>query len=178
MEPRPYQEYGYEMMNYMHIRSRKTINHNSTDYALKELYFITICVFQRNCLLGQILDYSIGQTALGDAVEATINFINKRNEAATITDYIIMPNHIHMIIDLSRSIDTNVEKAYSIADIIRDFKSFTTRELNKPCSETLMPLWQRGYYDHRIRNDEELKKIKDYIKENPKRWAIDKFYIV
>jgi REP element-mobilizing transposase RayT len=41
-----------------------------------------------------------------------------------------------------------------------------------------MPLWQRGYYDHRIRNDEELRKIKDYIKENPKRWAIDKFYIV
>jgi putative transposase len=164
----------------LNIRSRKTICHDASEYALSEICFVTVCIFGKYCFLGKVMEDSMKLSELGCAVEDTIRNINARSKATIITEHIIMPNHIHMIFDMSYNNpkESVNEKKPAVSGIVRDFKSYTTKIYNYQHGKELVPLWQRGYYDHRIRNEDELKNVREYIKNNPKRWAIDKFYVV
>jgi putative transposase len=163
----------------MHMRTRKTIIHDSAEYAINELYFITICANMKLCRFGKIKDQDIELSELGKTIEQIIINTNKKYSDNLIGDYVVMPNHVHMIMDMSQINDwqSDVKKRTSISDLVHNFKSFTTHEFNKEHPDDILTLWQRGYYDHRIRDAEEMIKIKEYIRDNPKRWAIDKFYL-
>jgi putative transposase len=161
----------------MNIRSRKTVHHESGEYALKEVSFVTICILNKYCFLGKVVNTAVELSELGEAVEAAILHI-KSQIPGIIINYIVMPNHVHILFDFSCDMEISQEKKFTISSVVRNFKSFTTREYNKNHGKELIPLWQRGYYDHRIRDENEQKAVHDYINENPKRWAIDKFYVV
>jgi REP element-mobilizing transposase RayT len=160
----------------MFIRSRKSIIHDSAEYALKELYFITICVFQKSCRLGEIVNSNVKTYDTGDRIVLVINQMNRMFHIEVISEYIVMPNHFHMIVDMGVLNQDKEEKVKTITDIVRDFKSYTTHEFNQTHPDIQIPLWQRGYYDHRIRNDEDYKMIKEYIRNNPVKWTADRFY--
>ena len=90
-----------------------------------------------------------------------------------------MPNHFHAIIVLGARAD--MESAPTVSDIIRDFKRQTTIEYIKLVKSGLAApfdgkLWQRSFYDHVIRNQQDFDEIYRYISENPTRWEFDKFY--
>ncbi len=101
-----------------------------------------------------------------------------------IDEYIIMPNHIHgitIIINCSRG---TLQRAPTVAQfgkpvpnsiptIVRLFKSATTRQINRICSALGISVWQRNYYEHIIRNEDELNRIREYIRNNPLQWQFD-----
>ena len=102
-----------------------------------------------------------------------------------------MPNHVHGIIvildepipvgdgsvgDGLRPSPTggSTTKKHPLSEIVRAFKSFSARRINEITNTPGTPVWQRGYYDHIIRDDRSLTRIREYISHNPQRWASDK----
>jgi putative transposase len=83
---------------------------------------------------------------------------------------IVMPNHLHGIIILESSIDPTK----SISEIIRGFKTFSAKAINKERGLRGVPVWQRNYYDRIIRNELELDRVRQYIINNPRNWDADK----
>jgi putative transposase len=79
-----------------------------------------------------------------------------------------MPNHVHGIIILADEPETR----RGIPEIVRGFKTFSARRINERGGRR-GALWQRGYYEHVIRNEKALNSIRDYIASNPARWADD-----
>lgn len=91
-----------------------------------------------------------------------------------IDKYVIMPNHIHLIVNIERE---EQSPSPTIGEIICAFKSITTKIANKNDGITGRKIWQRSYHDHIIRGDCDYKKIWDYIDTNPLKWKDDCFFI-
>ena len=99
--------------------------------------------------------------------------------------FVIMPNHVHGIVMLNDWIDVDVAEGslkfprpfgrnrYGLPEIIRAFKTFSSRRINEFREMTGLPAWQRSFYEHVIRNDRALDAIRDYIEANPLSWAYD-----
>ena len=84
--------------------------------------------------------------------------------------FVIMPNHVHGILVL---ID-EAPKGGGLPEIVRAFKTFSSRRVNEMRDSGGARVWQRGYYDHVIRSERSLGRIRDYIESNPLRWELDK----
>jgi len=148
------------------------------DYSQNGAYFATVCTKNRHEILGKI---AVGATApgrpqveltpLGICVEETIQ--QAHHGGVKIDKYVVMPNHIHMITILTtdgRAAITSGDRGRSpIQYIVRNIKSFVTKWAG-------FSPWQKSFHDHIIRDDAEYQRISQYIDENPKRWAEDKFY--
>jgi len=155
------------------LQKRKPNRLKNFDYSQNGAYFITICTHNRKCVLGKIVGEGLCAlpnnilTPIGNEIEKTIQFINNNYDNVLIDKYIVMPNHIHMIVFL------NTEKGGHgnppLQNIIGQFKSFTTKQYGKR-------LWQRSYYDHIIRNETDYLNIWEYINNNPLNWCDDKYY--
>lgn len=149
------------------------------DYSAPGAYFITICTREKRCILSDVVvgeglaPPSLRLTDIGRIVEEQILALPQRFSGLAIEKYMIMPNHIHLLIRLSGesggaspspTVSTGVPAA------IGAFKSLTTR------LSGVRPLWQRSYYDHVVRNETEYKEIWEYITANPAHWAEDRSY--
>jgi REP element-mobilizing transposase RayT len=101
--------------------------------------------------------------------------------------YVVMPNHFHAILLLeeghrstvSRALESNTESfgkpvSGSVPTIVRSFKSAVTRRINRRRGTSGSVVWQRNYYEHIIRNDDEFESIREYILLNPVRWGSEK----
>jgi putative transposase len=97
-------------------------------------------------------------------------------------EFIIMPNHVHGIVMITESdlgatsrlpLQTKGPKSRSIGSFIAGFKSSATKRINKMLGTPGMPVWQRNFYEHIIRNEYDLNKIREYILDNPLRWELD-----
>ena len=173
------------------------------------MYFITICTKNKIKMLSEIINNTtVGNDALvvpskiGEMVNECWNNIQTKNKNIYINEYIIMPNHIHGIIEITNQKEVHfcIDKKYgfetiehqkhiydkngfevserrgrrSLQNIIKDFKSVTTRKYNAMVNEKYKNcLWQKSYYEHVIRNEKELYKIQEYIQNNPINWIID-----
>jgi putative transposase len=88
--------------------------------------------------------------------------------------FVVMPNHVHGVVVLVgaglRPAPTNPP----LSEIVRAFKSFSSRKIDELQSTTGLPFWQRGYYEHIVRDDKSLSRIRDYIVSNPLRWELDR----
>ncbi len=97
--------------------------------------------------------------------------------------FVIMPNHVHgivMIIDHGRGVlqyaptpPRFVSPSQTVGAIIRGFKSATAKRINRVRGTSRRPVWQRNYYEHIIRNDKGLNRIRQYIVDNPRQWHLD-----
>lgn len=163
------------------IHNRKTIRLKGFDYSVQGMYFITICVQNRECVYGNIEKGKPCLNQAGEMVEQHWLKIEQQFENVKLDEYVIMPNHIHGIIFIASAQNNRADTrpAPTIGDIICAFKSMTTNcyiqnvKQNewKPFDKRL---WQRNYFERIIRNQEELDRIRDYIKNNPSRWEFDK----
>ena len=162
------------------LPKRKPTRLNNFDYNTTGAYFITICTDKRR----QILSRIVGVDVLGDPKNAELlpygtvadKYIKQMNEfyeKLTVDQYVIMPNHIHLLIfvhnDGSPRTSTPTKQTSAVSHFVSTFKRFC----NKECGENL---WQRGFYDHVIRGREDYEKIVKYICENPIRWCYDELY--
>lgn len=141
------------------------------DYSQNGAYFITVCIKDKKCLLGKIVggDAYIAPKILlseyGKTVEKYICGIKGLHK------YIIMPNHIHMIIFICNEEGTMRASSptQSIPQLIKSFKTLITKEIG-------FSVWQRSYYDHIIRDEADYEAIWEYIENNPLKWKEDRFY--
>ena len=148
---------------------RKSIRLKDFDYASPGAYFITICVFQRECVLGEIID---GEMILSSAGERTLEIWNglpSRFPTVELDAFVIMPNHVHGILYLT----TDNPKMVTISAVLRVFKSLSARTINKELGRAERPAWQRGFWDHINRDEMELGRIREYILNNPYAWFED-----
>lgn len=144
--------------------NRKSIRLKNYNYKNNGFYFITISTFNKKLLLSRIDNNSnIILSPIGIFIENSINYLN--SNSIFIDTYIIMPNHIHFIIQLESS-------NKSLIDIICNFKRYTSRVINNRYNITL---WQSSYYERVIRNDFEYFRFKDYIVNNPYEWNYMKY---
>ena len=166
-------------MNKQHLPRRKTIRLQHYDYSENGLYFITICVQDRLCLFGKILNEKMELNPAGKMVETCYLELEQYFPTVKCLDYVIMPNHIHFILQLENAIHL---PRYSLFDVIQRFKSQTNVEYIKNVKQkNWQPfnkrLWQRSYYEHIVRDEKDYLIIAEYIEHNPLHWALDKLYI-
>ena len=150
------------------LPERKPNRIEEYDYSQNGAYFVTICTQDRRKILCDIVgdDAHIVPKPYGQIV---VKYIRNVPE---IEKYVIMPDHIHMIIRLDNgsmwaSTPTDKPQHNRISSIVRSIKTLTTKEIGEP-------IWQRSYYDHVIRNQEDYNEVWEYIENNPLKWVLKK----
>ena len=156
------------MTNY---KNRKSIRLKNYDYTKNGLYFVTICIQNREHLLGEIIDGQHIVYDSGKMINLIWNDLGKHFNGVTTYEFVVMPNHVHGIIGLENS-------SLNLSETIRRFKTFTTRQYIKHVTNSqwkpfYKKLWQRNYYEHIIRNEQSLEKLRTYIENNPLKWNVD-----
>ena len=158
---------------------RKRLRLESYDYSQPGSYFITICTRERNqevlCSIepavGAIINRPprISLTPLGRIVDETIRAIPDHYPGISVDQYIIMPDHVHLILAL-RHIgpdERQIAAPTPLSNVIQQMKRITSKQAG-------ISLWQKGFYDHVNRNDEDLANVRQYIRNNPLKWIQDK----
>ena len=171
------------------IHHRKSIRLKGYDYSQAGLYFITICCANRECLFGEIKNNEMILNDAGKIANECWLEIPKHFPNAILHEYIVMPNHIHGIIELAGVENfqplpqrNEFQKMIprSIGSIVKGYKIGVTKWVrNNVGAENFLPLqkiWQRNYHEHIIRNEKSYQIISEYIINNPAKWKDDKFY--
>jgi putative transposase len=173
------------------LHHRRSIRLKNFNYAQIGAYFVTLCTYNQECSFGNVID---GKMVLNDAGRIAVDEWKKsaiiRNEIE-LDEFIVMPNHIHGIVIIVKSCrgdrpvaptkpiatmnkyKPNGPPPKSIGSLIAGFKSAVTKGINENRGTPGMPVWQRNYYEHIIRNKNELHRIRQYIRQNPERWGLD-----
>ena len=150
------------------------------DYSTPGAYFVTICTHNKQKILSRIVGAihespTVQLTANGQIIDYYINNLESRF-GIVVDNYVIMPNHIHLILSLDdRAIrESPLRKRSMISNAIGYLKMNASRDMHK--NGYTEKIWQRSFYDHIIRNDEDYKNIWQYIYGNPSKWLEDCFY--
>jgi REP element-mobilizing transposase RayT len=160
------------------VIGRHSIRLKGYDYSQPGRYFVTICCQDRICRFGEIIEHEMHINTVGKIVEKCWLEIPQHFPHVILHDYIIMPDHIHGIIEINATspVTPSVVGAnnYSplppppppphgtsktVGSIIRGFKIGVTKQIGKS-------IWQRNYYDHIIRDDESFVAIANYVRNN------------
>ena len=151
------------------------------DYTEDGVYFLTICTDRRRPILSQIVDRGTPQpdhvyepvpqivlSEIGSVAEQLIQDISNRYDGVCVDAYVIMPNHIHMVLQVERkggrAMPVPTEKP-SVSRIIQQFKGAVTKRAKAV-------VWQSHFYDHVIRNEADYLARLRYIEENPLKWLL------
>ncbi len=149
---------------------RKSTRLKEFDYSQFGFYFVTICIKNRKEFFSKIDNSSVVLSKYGNIIKNIIMNLHSYYNVE-IDCYVIMPNHIHLIIILDK--DEN-KRNYSLSDLVGKLKSFASKEIRKSLEDKEIFEWQKSFYDRIIRNEKELYQIRKYIQENPLRWDIEK----
>lgn len=182
---------------------RRSIRLKNYDYSSAGAYYVTIVTFRRDILFGEILNGEMKLNQAGKIVQAELLELEKRLAYIQLGAFIIMPNHIHIIIFIltpigatrlgfskTNFIESSLQKETtksnegspllprgpkpaSLGTIISQFKSRVTKRLWNIKSLKNTPIWQRNYYEHIIRDEKDLQNKTDYIEANPMLWDED-----
>jgi len=149
------------------LPQRKNIRLKYYDYTLEGYYFITICTKNKECILSKIQCRGEHCSSVllyeGKIIDKYINKIIEVYPNIFIDEYVIMPNHIHIILVINKKGNNSISK------IIQQFKGMVSKELK-------YSIWQKLFHEHIIRNQKEYLMIKQYIINNPYNWENDKYY--
>ncbi len=142
------------------------------------MYFVTICTYERTCILGHIEEDSVLPTTIGSLVIDAWHSLPKRFPYVALDAFTIMPNHVHGLIqilhhDSAQTGFTTLDDRKPLGRLVATFKTVATQRINDHRRTPARPVWQRGFYDHVVRNEESLARIREYIIANPLRWGLD-----
>lgn len=181
------------MMYAAEKRHRRSIRLQDHDYALPGAYFVTICTQERHCLFGEVVDTKMLLNDAGRMVQQWWLGLNRKFGTAKTDEFVIMPNHLHGIVVIpvgadrcvgpvpqnARTAHPGAHAGAPLPTIIQWFKTMTTNQYIRGVKTSAWlsfnrRLWQRNYYEHVIRNEESLNRIRQYIQDNPANWAHDR----
>ena len=176
------------------IHNRKRNRLAGYDYSTPGYYFVTICTKGMMEYFGRVQNGKMELNDAGRIVQDRIKWLENHFEYIEIIKFVVMPNHVHIIIriiddvgtgrDLSDtktgttrelSLRKSLHKIKSLSELVGAFKTTSSKIIHKYGVHDYC--WQRSFYDHIIRNDEELIRISDYIKKNPLLWKQDEYFI-
>lgn len=172
-------------------KERKKNRLRGHDYSQNGYYFITTCVYGMNCVFGEVVDSEMILNKLGKIVEKQILWLEHRFECVKVLDYVVMPNHVHMVLYLDNSnVGTGLVPVHdrtttrvvpTISGIVGAFKSIVSVKHIRLVRYGELPyfenkLWQRSFHDHIIKNDKEYERISEYIFNNPLNWKNDDYF--
>ena len=146
------------------------------DYSTPNAYFITVCTQDRKNLFWTDVGAAIGcpenipLTSLGMTVKQVIYDISRLYPAITVDHAVVMPDHIHLLLQIDTDTDGRPMAAPTISTVIDQMKGVISKNAG-------FSVWQKGFYDHVIRNDNDYRDIWNYIEGDPGKWAEDKLYI-
>ena len=159
------------------ICGRRTIRLQGYDYSQAGAYFVTICTQNREYLFGEIVNNEMRLNNVGRVVTDSWVWLAQYNHVL-LDEFVVMPNHVHGIIMItdncrgsSRTAPTGNRKP--LGRLIGAFKTVSTKSINKLCQTPGTKLWQRNYWEHIVRNEPELNRIREYIHNNPVQWGLD-----
>ena len=164
------------------LPARHALRLRGYDYSTPGAYFVTLCAAGRRCDFGTVQDGIVTLTTLGHIIHNT--WVETCSFCAGVNAdvFVVMPNHLHAIVLLHN--DTTAREdgrngTTELSSLIRRFKTLSTsRAVRAAVSEgRSLPrgrVWQRSYYEHVIRNDYSLERIRDYVGSNPLRWSLDR----
>ena len=159
----------------MELPARKQNRLTEYNYSTPNAYFITICTDKRKNLfwkdIGTIIDHpeNVPLTNLGAIVRRSVEDIPKHYPAISVDHYVIMPNHIHLLLQIHSDSSGRSMIAPTISTVVRLMKGTVSKQAG-------FTVWQKGFYDHVIRNGNDYQDIWNYIEGNPSKWAEDKLY--
>jgi len=164
------------------LPKRKNIRLKGYDYSQAGYYFITICVKDKMDFFGEVLNGKVCLNECGEIAENELIKIPTHYDNVKIDKFIIMPNHIHMIIVIFSPERINpFPTKVDIPNIVGKYKAGVTRTVgNAFMRSDIMrnEIWQKSFHDHIIRDEEEYKYIWKYIDENPLNWESDEYCVV
>jgi putative transposase len=150
------------------------------DYSVPGAYFVTICVQDRACLFGEVVEGVVRLNLAGLVVESWWGMMPGRFPGVEVDAYVVMPNHLHGVVAMRTTEDGMGRAAgeVTLSRVVQWFKSGTTAEYRRGVeTEGWEPfrgrLWQRTYYDHIVRDERDLERIRTYIEANPGNWHED-----
>ena len=189
---RPNNEIKLSMPYNSNLHHRRSVRLKGYDYSQAGLYFVTICVQDKVCLFGEIIDDDMLLNDAGKMIEKWYFELENKFSDIECGVYVVMPNHFHAIIinNGNKLIDVDHHKSGQpiglgehvgtpLYEIVQWFKTMTTNEYIRAV-KTLDwqrftgKLWQRNYWEHVIRDQKSFDMISEYIINNPKNWQTDK----
>ena len=161
------------------LPKRKRNRLSDYDYSQNGVYHITICTANHRKILSEVIPVGaiinrpqIKLSATGRIADSAIREIPVHYQSVSIEKYVIMPNHVHLLISINQAAENDNGRliiAPTVSRIIKQFKSEVTKKAG-------FSLWQKGFYDHIIRNDADYESVWIYIDENPVKWENDEYY--
>jgi putative transposase len=155
---------------------RRSIRVRPWDYAQPAWYFVTVCTAGRVPLFGDIHDGVVMLSHAGRVVDEAWWETLAIRSYVRLGDYVVMPNHLHgiLIIDEQNGVQAGLPSTFrsptrTLGAVIRGFKGASARQINALRGTPGAPVWQRNYYEHIIRDDRDLDRIRSYIANNPSR---------
>ncbi len=186
------------------IHNRHSIRLKEYNYSENGMYFVTICVENREKLFGWIMNESIQLNNAGEMIQKWWQELENKYSNVVLDEFVIMPNHFHGIIQINTNyqgghigpplqknhrepvgvgLRVYPDKNYneSLSTIIQWFKTMTTNEYIRGVKSDIFPgfnkrIWQRDYYEHVIRDENDLNNIREYVINNPKNWENDSLF--
>lgn len=154
------------------LQKRKQNRLTDFDYSSPNAYFITACTKNRKNLFWSYVGAVIGRpedvilSAEGKIVQKSIEDISAHYPSVSVEKYVVMPNHIHLLLQIHSDESGRPMTAPTIQMIVNQMKGAVTRQVGAP-------VWQKGFYDHVVRGREDFLEIWQYIEGNPSKWAED-----
>jgi len=146
---------------------RRSIRLKTFDYSRNATYFITCVVFQREGVLSEIVDGQCVLTPVGEIImEEWAGLVERFG--VTLDAAVTMPNHFHGIFSINGE-----REGVTLGKVMNAFKSLAARRGNAALGRAERPFWQRNYYEHIVRDEDDLERIRLYIAANPSRWHED-----
>ena len=156
----------------MNAKKPRDMRLREFDYSLPGTYFLTVCTKSRRQILSAIHEGCTILSAVGRICETQLLLLEERYPVK-IERHVIMPNHVHMLLSLYRA---EQSPAPTISDVLCSWKSVTTKLVNTEMHTPGNVVWQRSFYDHVVRNEDDFRDVWQYIDNNPKKWELDRFY--
>ncbi len=180
------------------INQRHSVRLKKYDYSSAGAYFVTICTQNRECLFGNICvgagPRACPEMVLLDAgrmITSVWQQIPSHYPGNDVNEFVVMPNHIHgiiIIVGTSKNGQSELPggrpqgvapTGLSLSDVVHRFKTMTTKQYTDGVKQSgwqpyYGKLWQRSYYEHVIRDEDELNEVRQYISTNPLKWALDR----
>lgn len=155
------------------------------DYSQAGAYFVTICTQDSICCLGEVIGGDFHASQVGELVIRSWEWLPSRYPYVELDAWALMPNHMHGVLVLCDEPLSSIRRGGSLAaptpsgrkplgQLMGAFKTVSTKEVNRVRRSHGAPLWQRGFYEHIIRSEKDLARIRDYIINNPAQWSPDR----
>lgn len=172
----------------LNLPNRRTLRLKNYDYSTSAGFFITVNTFQKKSLLGHAEAGSIQLNNAGRFVDSTWQSLAHLFPSILLDAFVVMPNHVHGVFFIGTAEQDEVSvvneegwacpartmnAAPTLGAVVGAFKSISAIGCNRILGTQGQPFWHRNYYEHVIRNDADLNRIREYIAGNPANWAQD-----